>query len=298
MTQKALHPPHTLNRFWQEIRGYLEALFVAFIIVTFGFNTVGVVGSSMQPSLDGGPDTDRLAQSLLLGDRVFIPKYETWLRRAGLMGSYARGDVVVVREPANSPSAIGEHYRSFFIKRVIGLPSDRIRIEAGQVYVNGHALDQSFISGTGEVIIEKQNFPVIKQQNGEATELSINFLEYRNIAVPALPVESIPAASIPLNDKDVQFYYGALLEHFVIPEDAPENEPFLAEFSVPENHYFLMGDNRSEGGSEDSRYFGPIPLMAIAGKASAVIWPPRREGVWNWRQLTPPEAFREILNSQ
>jgi signal peptidase I len=57
-----------------------------------------------------------------------------------------------------------------------------------------------------------------------------------------------------------------------------------------------MGDNRqrARGGSEDSRLFGPVPLMAIAGKATAVIWPPRRDGDWNWRALRPPEAFQAV----
>ena len=62
----------------------------------------------------------------------------------------------------------------------------------------------------------------------------------------------------------------------------------------PDDSYFVMGDNRSPGGSEDSKYFGPIPEITVAGKATAIIWPPRRNGEWNWRLLTPPEAFEEI----
>ena len=49
-------PPR--NRFWTEVRGYAEALVVvAFLIVTFVFTTVGVVGSSMRPNLNGGNGT-------------------------------------------------------------------------------------------------------------------------------------------------------------------------------------------------------------------------------------------------
>ena len=50
-----------------------------------------------------------------------------------------------------------------------------------------------------------------------------------------------------------------------------------------------MGDNRVH--SADSRLYGPVPFMSIAGRASAVIWPPVREGHTNWRLLRPPEAF-------
>jgi signal peptidase I len=287
--------PSVAKRFWQEVRGYLEALAIAFIIVTFGFNTVGVVGSSMRPNLNGGPEGANMIQSLLSGDRVFIPKYETWLRRAGIMGDYKRGDIVVVREPANSPNALTERYRPFFIKRVIGLPGDRIKIEVGQVFVNGHQLDQKFIDGTGEIEIEQQDFPVVTQQGGKVTGLSLIFQEYRGFNIPSLPLHGFNPTTFPADSEDVQYYYGKVLAGIEsIPENAPENKPFLTEFIVPEGHYYIMGDNRSPNGSEDSRYFGPIPMMSVAGRASAVIWPPRREGDWNWRLLTPPDAFGEI----
>jgi hypothetical protein len=66
------------QRFWREVRGYAEALVIAFLIVTFVFTTVGVVGSSMRPNLNGG--SGQLPEALFTGDRVFIPKYDTWLR--------------------------------------------------------------------------------------------------------------------------------------------------------------------------------------------------------------------------
>lgn len=75
------------RRLLRELRGYAEALAVAFVIVTFAFTTVGVAGSSMEPNLYGGEAGGALVKQLLVGDRVFIPKYETWLRRAGVLGS-------------------------------------------------------------------------------------------------------------------------------------------------------------------------------------------------------------------
>jgi signal peptidase I len=300
MTEKALNSQQIVSnqqsarkRFWQEVRGYLEALAIAFVIVTFGFNTVGVVGSSMRPNLNGGPEGVNVLQSLLSGDRVFIPKYETWLRRAGIMEPYHRGDIVVVREPANSPNALDERYRPFFIKRVIGLPGDHLHIEAGQVFVNGHALEQTFITGSGEIRVEPQDFPVVTQQNGTVTGISLIFQDYKGFKIPALPLHNATPTSFPINNKDVQFYYGKILASLLPLPTAPDNTPFLTDFVVPEDHYFVMGDNRSEGGSEDSRYFGPIPALSIAGRASAVIWPPRREGQWNWRLLTPPDTFAD-----
>ena len=286
------------QRFWAEVRGYAEALAIAFLIVTFVFNTVGVVGSSMRPNLDGGVGSSNILQSLLTGDRVFIPKYETWLRRAGLLGPYARGEVVVVREPANSPSAQERGRRPFFIKRVIGVPGDRLRIESGQVFVNGHAVDQGFITASGEIDPDPIDFPVVVQEDGEVTGFVVGFARSRRgTAVPQLPQDGFYPPAQPLDDEPVQLYYGSTIAALApVPADAPENEPFVLELIIPEGHYFVMGDNRdsSRGGSEDSRYFGPVPLLSIAGKASAVIWPPRRDGAWNWRALRPPDAFAAI----
>src|SRR5690606_9153297 len=120
------------QKLWREVRGYAEALVIAYLVVTFVFTTVGVVGTSMEPNLNGGDGRGNVLQALLTGDRVFIPKFDTWLRRAGVLGEYERGAVVVLREPANAPNALLFGKRNFFIKRVIGLPGDRVRIEAGQ----------------------------------------------------------------------------------------------------------------------------------------------------------------------
>lgn len=280
--------PPASQRFWREVRGYAEALVIAFLVVTFLFTTVGVVGSSMRPTLDGG--SGQLPQSLFTGDRVFIPKYDTWLRRAGILGPYARGEVVVVREPPNAPSAQFRTRRPFFIKRVIGIPGDRIKIVEGQVYVNGHPVDQSFITASGEIVPDPVNFPVIVVEEGKV----VGFL---GLSPNTWRTTILGRAPAPVDDPNVQLYYGSTIAALApIPEDAPEGVPFVHELIVPEGHYFILGDNRqnARGGSEDSRYFGPVRAITVAGRATAVIWPPMRDGEWNWRRLSPPEAFAAI----
>ena len=48
------------------------------------------------------------------------------------------------------------------------------------------------------------------------------------------------------------------------------------EITIPEGHFFMMGDNR--GHSDDSRYWGPLPEEWLIGKAFATYWPPNRIG--------------------
>jgi signal peptidase I len=290
--------PPLRARFWAEVRGYAEALVIAFLVVTFVFNTVGVVGSSMRPNLDGGVGGSNVLRSLLTGDRVFIPKYETWLRRAGVLGPYSRGDIVVVRDPANSPTALETGSRPFFIKRVVAIPGDRLRIEAGQVVVNGHAVDQGFISASGEITPDSQDFPVVTARDGAIDGIVLRFATTPSgTPAPDLPIAGFYPPALPLADPRVQLYYGLTLASLApLPADAPEGVPFVHELIIPEGHYFVMGDNRqrARGGSEDSRLFGPVRGMAIAGKATAIIWPPRRDGAWNWRALRPPAAFSDV----
>lgn len=218
-------PKRQQPKWLRELRGYLQALLVALFITTFVGTTIGVAGPSMEPTLDGGVASVRGAgdylKAALWGDRLFVPKYETWLRRAGLLPGYARGDIVIFREYPDSPCR-STALPALLVKRVIGLPGDTVRLENGQVYVNGAQLEQDFLTVAGGTL-------------GSAN---------------------------------------------------------MAEVVVPEGQYFVLGDNRTH--SCDSRIYGPIPFMRITGRASAIIWPPRRDGHWNWRSLRPPPAFAAL----
>jgi signal peptidase I len=290
--------PTRAQRFWREVRGYAEALVIAYLVVTFVFNTVGVVGSSMRPTLDGGVGSSNVLRSLLTGDRVFIPKYDTWLRRAGVLGPYDRGDIVVVRDPPNSPTAQETGQRPFFIKRVVAIAGDRVRIQAGQLYVNDHPVDQGFITDTTEITPDRQDFPVVTVRDGRVDGFVVRFgVTPSGTPFPDVPLTGFYPAPVPLTDPRVQLYYGGTIDALApLPDDAPEGVPFVHELIVPAGHYFIMGDNRqrARGGSEDSRVFGPVRAITVAGKATAVIWPPQRDGEWNWRVLRPPEAFAAV----
>ena len=142
--------------------------------------------------------------------------------------------------------------------RVVARPGDRFQIRDGQVVVNGEPIDQSFITESGEITPDPVNFPVVTARNGEVTG-------FQGL-LPNLPTD--------VDAPETRFYYGSTIDALApIPADAPAGRPFLHELIIPEGHYFVMGDNReaAAGGSEDSRYFGPIPRSAIVGRA-APVW--------------------------
>jgi len=116
----------------------------------------------MEPTLDGG--AGGLPEALLTGDRVLVPKYETWLRRLGVLGGYSRGDIVIVREPADSPVRRGR--RDFVIKRVVGVPGDTVEMHSGEVFVGGARLDQTFITREG-VALGNSTFAPLTLAEGE-----------------------------------------------------------------------------------------------------------------------------------
>ena len=100
------------------LRDLVVSVMVSTFIIIFLYQPVRVEGTSMLPMLEDQ-------------DRLFINKL------AYRVGDIHRGDVVVFLYPH-------DHEKSY-IKRVIALPGDAIRIDHGQVYVNGARVDESYV---------------------------------------------------------------------------------------------------------------------------------------------------------
>src|SRR6266581_439066 len=111
-------PPRTLPVLSVWLRDLIISLAISAFIIVFLYQPVKVEGTSMMPSLDDQ-------------ERIFVNKFVYRLE------SIQRGDIVVFRYPRDPSKS--------FIKRVIGLAGDRIRIEAGQVFVNSEPLEEDYV---------------------------------------------------------------------------------------------------------------------------------------------------------
>src|ERR1700691_4343067 len=101
------------------LRDLILSLAISAFIIVFIYQPVKVEGTSMMPSL-----ADQ--------ERIFVNKFVYRLE------PISRGDIVVFRYPRDPSKS--------YIKRVIGVAGDRIRIDGGQVYVNGEALDEDYVA--------------------------------------------------------------------------------------------------------------------------------------------------------
>src|SRR5579883_2044652 len=102
------------------IRDLFFSVLIAVILIVFIYQPVKVEGTSMMPAL-----SDQ--------ERIFINKFTY---HYGL-GEIQRGDMVVFWYPLDNTKS--------YIKRIIGLPGDEIRIDEGDVYVNGKLLKEDYV---------------------------------------------------------------------------------------------------------------------------------------------------------
>ncbi len=113
------------------LRDLVISLAISAFIIIFLYQPVKVEGTSMMPSLDDQ-------------ERIFVNKFVYRIE------SIQRGDIVVFRYPRDPSKS--------YIKRVIGVAGDRIRIEDGQVYVNGKQLDEDYVP---PVYADDRSYPEI-----------------------------------------------------------------------------------------------------------------------------------------
>ena len=231
---KPTGPPKSV---WRE---YFESAVVTVIMALFGMTfvvqAVKVPTGSMQ-------NTITIGDHLLVNKFIFAPgKTLPFLPQREIR----RGDIIVFKYPGNrydprrDESPNNRPIITNYVKRVIGLPGDRISIQGRNVIVNGKPLP----------------------------EHRIEAVDKRDEKSP-LVVDTDPPRK-PGETYDVYYHPGSGDEQSSEDYDAFTHEGNGKELVVPENKYFVMGDNREN--SEDSRYWGFVPREFVIGRAMFVYW--------------------------
>jgi len=229
--------PRRRESAWETVRSLLVVLLGVFCIRTFIAEATVIPTGSME-------------QTILIGDHVFLnkllygPRLPYTSLRIPPLRSVHRQDIVAFRYPRN-PSVM-------FVKRVIAVGGDVLRIEDRKVLVNGEPLKE----------------PYVQFQYSSTLPLRDNF-------PPALNVlDTLPAA------------WG------LDPAWSREMPNFIRAdgLHVPQGFLFCMGDNRDN--SLDSRFWGFVPLENVVGEPLFVYWSydaPSRD--WTSEELTSRLRF-------
>lgn len=185
--------------------------------------------------------SDSMMPTLLDGDFILVEKYSydvkdpVWRTTLLKTGTPQHGDVAVFKNP--------EQQTVDFIKRVIGLPGDRIIYKNKQLYLQKRC-EKSSAHTCSKLEPIHQDF----KSDGEYFIGSYP-LKRLTEQGPAGQYDILQNAMLP---EAVQNYYRQ-----------PGNE--TGEFIVPDGHYFVLGDNRDH--SHDSRFWGFVPEQNLVGKA-------------------------------
>jgi signal peptidase I len=237
--QKKEKKKKDVTRFREYFELFAETLIYVFFVMTFLLQSFVIPTGSMQ-------------NNILIGDHLLVSKV-AYTRSPGSLDNYIfpqvdikRGSIVTFKAPAEMEKE--------YVKRVIGLPGETIRILNKKVYINGEPLDEPYVRFDNEIKIRNNpgdNFPLQHPRYISALG-NVSFLPFSINDEMGFPDES----------RTIEF-----CERF---KDSLIDVDGQKRFKVPEGYYFCMGDNRDH--SYDSRFWGPVPIDYIIGKPWRIYW--------------------------
>ena len=250
----------------ETIKTIVYALLIAGIFRTLFFQPFWIPSGSMK-------------DTLLVGDFLFVNKMAygysqyscpfamcTFIDGRWFGDQPERGDVVVFRHPVAGTD---------FIKRLIGLPGDRIQVRDGVLYINGEPAPQEPAGAFIETFEKQGPMGNLPQCANRGAALGADCVKER--LVETLP-NGVSHSVLNIGDRRL--------------DDTPV-------YAVPEGHYFFMGDNRDN--STDSRVsqnamgVGFVPYENLIGRADRVIFSSAGRSMlffWTWR---PDRFFEKIV---
>ena len=207
-------------------KSFFPVILIVFFLRSFLVEPFKIPSGSMIPTL-------------LVGDFILVNKFTYGIRLPVInkkiisINEPQRGDVMVFRYP-DDPSVD-------YIKRVVGLPGDKVAYEGKRLTINGHEVP---VKEVGDYLL-KDKIQYLKE-----------YIETLGKTKHAILLDSSEPAALPY------------VKQFPQRENCIYNNNGVM-CTVPPGHYFMMGDNRDN--SSDSRVWGFVPEANIIGKAF-FIW--------------------------
>jgi signal peptidase I len=232
----------------ETVKTIIYAVLIALVVRTVAYEPFNIPSGSMVPTL-------------LVGDYLFVSKFSYGYSRYSLPFGLPlfsgrifgrepqRGDVAVFKLPTDNSTD--------YIKRIVGLPGDKIQVRHGDLYIN-------------EQLVPRRAMGDYMYQEGGAVVMLRQYIEMLPGNKPGEPV----------------------VEHRIIKigDNGPlDNTPV---YEVPPGHYFGMGDNRDN--SQDSRVLsmvGYIPAENLVGRAEFIFFSTDGSAHW-WEVWRWPFAIR------